>query len=100
MLLEDIFYKPSRVSCLQQVKNHLFWSRTKIKQNRIELKKIELKSSALKLKPFKSLEITGAERRPFRGGNRTSQKVPDKDCILNLSSDHFSHLSRTLHSQS
>lgn len=95
MILEDIFYKPSRVPCLQQVKNHLFWNRTEIKQNRIELK-----SSALKLKPIKSLEITGAERKPFRGGNGISQKVSGKDCILNLSSDDFSHLSRTLHSQS
>ena len=99
MLLEDIFYEPGRVSCLQQVKNHLFWNRTEIKQNR-RSKKIELKSSALKLKPIKSLEITGAERKPFRGGNGISQKVSGKDCILNLSSDDFSHLSRTLHSQS
>ena len=59
--------------------------------------KIEVKSSALKLALLKSLEIPGAEGRPFRGGYGTLQKASDKDCILKLSSDDFSHLNLTSH---
>ena len=62
--------------------------------------KIEVKSSALKLEPSKSLKVTGAERRPFRGGNGTSQKETDKDCILKLLSDDLSNLSSTSHFES
>lgn len=51
--------------------------------------KIEIKSSTLKQELLKFLEITGAEVRPFKGGNGTSQKAWDKDCILKLSSDYF-----------
>ena len=40
---------------------------------------------------------TGAEERPFKGGNEKSQKVSDKDCILKLSIDDFWHLSVTSH---
>ena len=37
--------------------------------------KIEIKSSTLKQELLKFLEITGAEVRPFNGGNGTSQKA-------------------------
>ena len=37
--------------------------------------KIEIKSSTLKQELLKFLEITGAEVRPFKGGNGTSQKA-------------------------
>ena len=51
----------------------------------------------LKSGTIKFFRNNRSQEKHFRGGNGTSPKASEKDCILKLSSDDFSHLSITSH---